>query len=136
MFCCRLLAEKETPVEKQLQSLSLRGEVTPPSTPTKRGAFSFMSPTKVRRTFDFLTFCSILRICLFLSFKELPPPPFPTRRAAEFPDDDILFDLDADYLDPNTPNADPFDAPELENGGNVLSANCVISLLRDGRHIL
>ena len=43
----RLLAEKEPVLEKKLQSLSLKNQVTPPSTPTKRGSFSFMSPTKV-----------------------------------------------------------------------------------------
>ncbi len=46
-FFTRLLAEKEPVLEKKLQSLSLKNQVTPPSTPTKRGSFSFMSPTKV-----------------------------------------------------------------------------------------
>jgi len=43
-----LLAQKEKPVEKKLQSLSLAKEATPPTTPTKRATFSFQSPTRVR----------------------------------------------------------------------------------------
>ena len=31
-----------------MQSLSLGSEATPPTTPTKRGTFNFMSPTKVQ----------------------------------------------------------------------------------------
>jgi len=45
----RLLAQKEIPIGKKMQSLSLnRSEVTPPTTPTKIGSFNFTSPTKVR----------------------------------------------------------------------------------------
>lgn len=43
----RLLAQKETPMDRKMQSLSLGSEATPPTTPTKRGTFNFMSPTKV-----------------------------------------------------------------------------------------
>jgi len=38
----------------------------------------------------------------------------PIRRAADPPDDDFLFDLDADFMDPT---GDPFEAPDFENGG-------------------
>ncbi|XP_057371720.1 uncharacterized protein LOC130692593 isoform X1 [Daphnia carinata] len=75
-----LLAQKETQLGKKMQSLSLRSEVTPPTTPTRVGSFSFTSPTK-----------------------EIPPPPF-QRGFSTNPDDDI-FEFDPDYLD----NRNPFD---------------------------
>ncbi|KAK4019687.1 hypothetical protein OUZ56_001700 [Daphnia magna] len=75
-----LIAQKETPVGKKMQSLSLRSEVTPPTTPTKTGSFNFTSPTK-----------------------EIPPPPF-QRGFSTNPEDDI-FEFDPDYLD----NRNPFD---------------------------
>lgn len=63
---CRLLSQKETPIEKKMQSLSLnRSEVTPPTTPTKIGSFNFTSPTKVRITIHLVLENEIIRVFVF-----------------------------------------------------------------------
>jgi len=83
-----LLAQNETPVEKKLQSLSLTKEDSPLPTPTKKGSFSFQSPSRGQ-----------------ISAR---------RRTVDIPDDDILFEFDSEYLDHNASTSDPFDASEFE----------------------
>lgn len=52
-----------------MQSLSLRSEVTPPTTPTKIGSFTFMSPTKVRSlTSSFVANSEIVGYSFFRKF--------------------------------------------------------------------
>lgn len=72
----KLLAEKESLEEEKMRSLSLKSEITPPTTPTKPGS-----------TFHFLPTSSNSRM------------PSAGRQAVEHPDDDILFEFDNE--DPN-----------------------------------
>jgi len=86
----KLLAEKESLEEEKMRSLSLKSEITPPTTPTKPGS-----------TFHFLTASSNSKM------------PLTGRHVVEHPDDDILFEFDSE--DPNASTGDPFDASEFEN---------------------
>jgi len=84
-----LLAEKETLEEKKMRSLSLKSEITPPTTPTKPGSFNFLSTSQSKM------------------------PVAGRGTAVEHGDDDILFEFD--HEDPNASTGDPFDASEFDN---------------------